>query len=216
MVLSLKRILKPKPYRKNGFIMKKTSLKAISSCLAAIMLFSTTSAYAATSYAEEIPNDIIGKYNSYDKEGTVYIDLSQGTTVTVDTSNFEEIDLGGNARAVYLPYSGGVAFGGNTSYALSPIFIINSTSNLSQLKFKPSNFVENKKIKLNVYAHSAGTDANTYTKTGSHDLEFNAFTSYKIILSGTMVQGIDKLYLEFIETNGYATSFDYTVSLTNQ
>ena len=54
--------------------MKKTSLKAISSCLAAIMLFSTTSAYAATSYAEEISNDIIGKYNSYDKEGTVYID----------------------------------------------------------------------------------------------------------------------------------------------
>ena len=145
MVLSLKIILKTKAISKGRIYYEKTSLKAISSCLAAIMLFSTTSAYAATSYAEEIPNDIIGKYNSYDKEGTVYIDLSQGTTVTVDTSNFEEIDFGGNARTVYLPYSGGVAFGGNTSYALSPIFIINSTSNLSQLKFKPQILSKRKK-----------------------------------------------------------------------
>ena len=192
------------------FLMKKIIKKMISVCISMTMIVSLIPAIVSAESVESVP---FNQQNQSD-EGIIIVDLSEGTMVVIDPNDFEYVNL--NMRNVSLPYNGGIAFGsGTTAEVNTPIFDTYFSNSTSQLKFAPSNFVGDKTIDITLYTHTAGTSANDYTAHELGKLSFNILVSYRILFTGSSVTQTDKLYLGFIPHSDCATSFDYTLSISN-
>ncbi len=144
-------------------------------------------------------------------EQTIIVDLSQGTVVTVDSSELERINA--NSRSSLLLCTGDVSFNTSGNSVNSPIFVTPFETGDTNLKFKPSDFVGEKKIDVTLYTHIGETDANLFTANNLGKLTFNAVVSYRILFTGTAASGIDYAYLKFTPHSDCATSFSYEVSL---
>lgn len=146
-----------------------------------------------------------------DAEGTITVDLSKGTTVTVDTSDLPSMNA--VPFSSLLLYTGSVNFGTSGNTVKSPVLTTPFDSENDQLKFKPSNFSGDKKIDITLYTHFNGDSSSTYTSHELGKLTFSALVSYRILFSGSAASNIDKVYLVFTPHDDCATSFSYEVSL---
>lgn len=122
-------------------------------------------------------------------------------------------------RSVDMPCTGGIYFGGSTTYAYTPIMNVSFSDNGEGIKITLDNVspydLFGKNVHIKVYSHYEGESDNIYHESVDSDYVFKNKTS-KLINFGTVATSIDKLYIEF-STDGssdFYTSFDYKIEQT--
>ena len=186
-------------------------MKTMRKILAIAIAVTTMAAYTpAAVYAQEAGVSV----SSSAEEEVIYVDVENAPIVNIDTSDFEQVYLGASAKAVNLPYSGSILFGGNTTEAYSPVFNTSFPDNTSGFNVGLSNISGTKKVKIAIYTHIQGEGSTIYHQAISSDYSFSTVKTRKFLL-GSTTTSVDQIYIVFGGgTTGYATEFDYSVSIS--
>lgn len=181
---------------------KKIISTIISIAMSFAILGTTVSAYESTDAVSEQENG---------SEQTIVIDPTQGTKVTVDMSDLDEMGI--SAYSELLLYTSSVDFGSSSSSVNTPVLVTPFETGSNKLKFTPSDFEGDKKIDVTLYTHFSWDNSSTWTSHELGKLTFSWIVTYKILFSGTAASDVDKVYLEFTPHSDCAKSFSYKVSI---